>query len=434
MRLSGTREYNLLKQLAFTRMAGTPEEERAAGILADAVREIGLEPEIEEFDIEDAKQPVATLKVTAPYEKTYEVTGYKCCKSTPKEGLTARLIYAESILDANLVGAKDAFVLVQMPLTVEKYRRLLKAGVAGFITMGGDYYDNPKNTGIVTRKLRKTMTVHGVTTAAHIRVKDAMEMVEKNASEIHICVQNENETRKSRNVYAEIKGTDFPEEIVSFGAHYDSVEFSKGVYDNGSGAVILTEMLRYFKENPPKRTLRFQWYGSEEIGLEGSKYYVKAHEEDLEKHVLMINVDMAGTVLGREVAMVTADDSLRIFTEYFMKAKGYAVEVKQDTYSSDNMPFADKKIPAISFARYAAPGAGYYHSKNDHMTFMSAEALLRTTTHVLDFAKEMVNAAVFPVPKTMPDNMVEKIDKYFYKKEFKEAEEAAEKKQEKREE
>jgi hypothetical protein len=423
MRLSGTREYQLLKQLAYTRLAGTPEEEKAANLLADTIREIGLTPEIDIFDIEDAKQPTATLEVTAPYHKTYEVTGYKCCQSTPQEGVTAPIVYAESMLEANLVDVKNKFVLVQMPLTVEKYRRLLKAGVAGFITMDGDYYDNPKNTGIVTRKLRKTMTVHGVTTGAHIRVKDAMEMVEKHASEIHINVQNENETRKSRNVYAEIPGTQFPEEIISFGAHYDSVEFSKGVYDNASGAVILMEILRYFKENPSKRTLRFHWYGSEEIGLEGSKHFVKTHEEELDKHVLMINVDMAGPVIGRDVAMVTADDSLRVFTDYFMKNRGYAVEVEQRTYSSDNMPFADKKVPAISFARLAASGAGYYHSKNDHMTFMSAEALLKTTTHVLAFAEELVNAAVFPVPKSMPDNMVEKIDKYFYKKEFKEAEE-----------
>ncbi|SFQ51074.1 Peptidase family M28 [Lachnospiraceae bacterium XBB1006] len=429
MRLSGTREYQLLKQLAYTRLAGTPEEEKAANLLAETIREIGLTPEVDIFDIEDAKQPTATLTVTEPYCKTYEVTGYKCCKSTPEGGMDAPLIYAESMLDANLVNAKDAIVLVQMPLTVEKYRRLLKAGVAGFITMGGDYYDNPKDTGIVTRKLRKTMTVHGLTSGAHIRVKDAMEMVEKHASKIHLDVQNENEIRQSRNVYVELQGTEIPDEIVSFGAHYDSVEFSKGVYDNGSGAVILMELLRYFKENPPKRTLRFHWYGSEEIGLEGSKHFVKTHEAELEKHVLMINVDMAGPVLGRDVAIVTADDSLRVFTDYFMKTRGYAVDVAQRTYSSDNMPFADKKVPAISFARLAAPGAGYYHSKNDHMTFMSAETLLKTTLHVLDFAKEMVNAAVFPVPKTMPEDMVKKIDEYFYKKEFKEAEEKAQKSQ-----
>ena len=44
----------------------------------------------------------------------------------------------------------------------------------------------------------------------------------------------------------------------------------KGVYDNGAGSVINMEVLRYFKESRPKRTLDLMWYGSEEIGLEGA--------------------------------------------------------------------------------------------------------------------------------------------------------------------
>ncbi len=427
MRLSGKREYDLLKKFEFTRLAGSDEEKAAAKIITDTISEIGLEPEVEEFEIEDALFPTATLEVTAPYKKQYQVTGYKCCKSTDSNGWEGPLIYVENAMEANLVGVKDAFVLVNGFVNLQMYRNMLKAGVAGFITMDGDYYDKPSDTGILTRKLRKTMTVHGVTTAAHVRVKDAMEMVQKNASQIKINVQNTNKTFVSQNVYTTITGTEYPEEIISFGAHYDSVEFSKGVYDNASGAVILLEMLRYFKENPPKRTLRFQWYGSEEIGLEGSKAYVAKHEKDLENHVFMVNVDMAGPILGKEIAIVTAEDSLRIFTEYFMKTNGYAVEVKQDTYSSDNMPFADKKVPTISFARIGSKGAAYYHSKNDKMTFLSGESLLRTTQHVLHFSEMMANAVVFPVPKTMPEDMVEKIDKYFFKKEFEEAAKKAEK-------
>lgn len=424
MRLSGKREYDLLKRLSYTRLAGSEEEKKAAGILADTIREIGFTPEVEEFEIEDAQEPIATLEVTAPYHKTYQITGYKCCKSTDKDGWSGRLLYVDSALDADLVGAKDAFVLISTNyVNLETYRRLLKAGVAGFITIDGDYFDKPGSSDLNTRKLRTHMTVHGLLSAAHIRVKDAMEMVSKHATDIHINIQNTNETYTSQNVYTVVEGTDHPDEIISLGAHYDSVNFSKGVYDNASGSVILMEMLRYFKENPPKRTLRFQWYGSEELGLLGSKHYVKTHEEDLEKHIFMINVDMAGTFLGKEYAIVTAEDCLRIYTDYFMKMNGYGVEVKQDTYSSDNMPFSDKKIPSISFARFAASGAGYYHHRNDTMMFMSADSLLKTTKYVLDFTQTMANAAVFPVPRTMPENMVEKIDKYFFKKEFEEAEE-----------
>lgn len=62
---------------------------------------------------------------------------------------------------------------------------------------------------------------------------------------------------ESRNVVAEIPGTDKPEEVLLFSAHYDSVEFSEGAWDNGSGSVTILEICRYFQENPPERTVRF---------------------------------------------------------------------------------------------------------------------------------------------------------------------------------
>ena len=70
------------------------------------------------------------------------------------------------------------------------------------------------------------------------------------------------------------------------------------------------EVLRWFKENPPKRTVKFMWYGSEEIGLEGSWAFVKAHKDELKDHLLMINTDVGGPVLGRETISVTAEESL----------------------------------------------------------------------------------------------------------------------------
>lgn len=428
MRISGKREYDFLKKIGFVRMAGTAEELQAANMIADEVKAIGFEPQLESFEIEDAKEPTATLTVLAPYKKTYTVTGYKCLQSTPDNGWEGELIYVEDALDVNLAYAKGKFVLVNgRSVNLETYQRLLKAEVAGFITMGGTVIDKESETDLAVMKSRKIFTEQGLTTGIHIRIKDGMELVKKHASRIHVTMHNENEVRTSQNVCVTVPGTDFSKEVISLGAHYDSVRFSTGVYDNGAGSVILLELLRYFKENPPKRTLQFNWYGSEEIGLEGSKHYVKDHEKELENHVLMINVDVAGPYLGKEIAFVTAEESLQHFTDYFMKTRGYAVKVEQDIYSSDNMPFADKKVPAISFCRFAPQGGAFIHDRHDTMFTMSAEALAHTTEYVLEFTKTMANAIAFPVPKTMPDNMVEKIDKYLYKKEFKELEEKKEK-------
>ena len=90
--------------------------------------------------------------------------------------------------------------------------------------------------------------------------------------------------------------------------------------------------------------------------------------------------------------------------------------------SSDSIPFADNGIPAINFSRDGAKGAAYIHNRFDTMEFLSAEALGKTLEIVLTYADTLINAAVFPVEKKIPDNIKEDIDKYLYKKELAEAE------------
>ena len=71
------------------------------------------------------------------------------------------------------------------------------------------------------------------------------------------------------------------DEIITFSAHYDSVSYSKGAYDNASGSACILELLAYFNQHKPDRTLRFIWCGSEEEGLLGSRDYVEKHKKDL---------------------------------------------------------------------------------------------------------------------------------------------------------
>ena len=95
--------------------------------------------------------------------------------------------------------------------------------------------------------------------------------------------------------------------------------------------------------------------------------------------------------------------------------------MKQGIYSSDSIPFADSGIPGVNFTRFGAQGASYIHNRFDTLDFLSAQALAKTTEIVLAFSKEMANAAVLPVERKIPQNMVEEVEKYLYKKELAEA-------------
>jgi len=240
-------------------------------------------------------------------------------------------------------------------------------------------------------------------------------MVKNKASKIHVELIMEDVDLTSQNVVVTLEGTKYPEEIISFGAHYDSVPYSTGVYDNGAGSVIIMELLRHFKENPPMRTVKFMWYGSEEVGLLGSKAYLKDHEEELKKHLLMINVDVAGSILGKEMALVTAEQSLVDYIDQMAKIKGFPLKVEQDIYSSDSTAFADEGIPSLTFCRFAPQGGAFIHTRNDVMEYLSAEALELTTIITKEFSESVIDSVAFPIEKKVPENMRKKLDEYFDK-------------------
>lgn len=421
MEICGKREMELLEKIGFTRIAGSPEEEKAAQILKEECDKLGVPAIIQPFEIEQGIVEEATLEILEPFQQEIPVTGYQCAQNTPEEGLEAPFLYVENADDVSLSDARGKIVLVNGYMRVPLFRKLMKAGVAGIVTMEGQLRDKREETDLSTRKLRRTLRAFGNVPMVHTRVLDAIDMVRKGACKARLVLKGRTEEWTSHNVIATVLGTEKPEEIVSFGAHYDSVDFSKGVYDNGAGSVINMEVLRYFAENPPKRTLKFMWYGSEEIGLEGSWAYVKAHKEELEAHKLMINVDVGGPVLGVDRITATAEKALASYLEYFVKIHGFTAEVKQGIYSSDSIPFADSGVPGVNFSRDGAPGAAYIHDRFDTLSFLSAEMLEKTTRIVLEFGKEMANAALVPVERKIPQNIQEDVEKYLYKKELSEA-------------
>ena len=268
MEICGKREMELLKKIGFTRIGGSPEELKAAEILKAECDAMGVPAIIEPFEIEQGIVEEAKLEILEPFHQEYPVTGYQCAENTPEGGFAAEFVYVENGTDVDLRDVKGKIVLVNGYMRVPLFRKLMKAGVAGIVTMEGELRDNREETDLSTRKLRRTLRAFGNVPMVHTRVLDAFDMVRRGACKARMVLKGRTEEWTSHNVVATVLGTEKPEEILSFGAHYDSVEFSKGVYDNGAGSVINMEVLRYFQENPPKRTLKFMWYGSEEIGLD----------------------------------------------------------------------------------------------------------------------------------------------------------------------
>jgi Zn-dependent M28 family amino/carboxypeptidase len=104
-----------------------------------------------------------------------------------------------------------------------------------------------------------------------------------------------NETRTNVNVIAELPGKN-ADNVVMAGAHLDSVPAGPGINDDGSGSAALLETALKMAEVKPENTVRFAWWGAEELGLVGSTAYVEGlSQAERDRIALYMNYDMVGS-------------------------------------------------------------------------------------------------------------------------------------------
>ncbi len=100
----------------------------------------------------------------------------------------------------------------------------------------------------------------------------------------------------SHNVIAEIKGSEFPNEIILVGGHLDSWDKGEGAHDDGAGCVQAMEVIYLFKKLgiQPKRTIRCVLFMNEENGMKGALKYEEEATKNGEKHIACIESDRGG--------------------------------------------------------------------------------------------------------------------------------------------
>ena len=99
------------------------------------------------------------------------------------------------------------------------------------------------------------------------------------------------------NIIGELKGTKYPHEIITVGAHLDSWDICEGAHDDGAGIVQTVEILRTLKAlgYTPNRTIRFVLFANEENGMRGAvKYADEAAAAKSEKHIFGLESDAGG--------------------------------------------------------------------------------------------------------------------------------------------
>ena len=269
------------------RVAGGDQERAAADYIADEMASYGLDVEIQTFPIiyfEDVGSELIVVDgdILAPNTLSYSPSGdftsgvVYCGLGYPEDfppevagsiALIKRgeMSFYDKTVNASAAGAQAVIIFNHSP--------------GNFFGTLGDITDIPA----VSISLEQGSAL--------------LDLVNGGPVTVSLSVSTDAYPTTSQNVIGTLEGRDPSQGIVYIGGHYDSVSAGPGANDNATGTASVLETARVLatRGHKTKATLKFIAFGAEEIGLNGSEYYVTTNEAELvEKGLGMINLDMVG--------------------------------------------------------------------------------------------------------------------------------------------
>lgn len=296
----------LLTETHGHRLSGSPQLERAIDWIIARMKEDGLDNvKGEPVMVPRWVRGEESAEMILPRRAPLPMLGLGGSIGTPASGITAEVMVASSFadLEKRASEAKGKIVLFTFPWTnygeTGAYRRqgaiaAAKAGaLASLIRSVTPYSMRTPHTG----SMAYDTTVRKIPHAA-LAPEDAdmiARMVargEKVVVKLTMSAQTLPDVQ-SRNVMGEIRGSQFPDEVIVMGGHIDSWDVGRGAMDDAGGVVAAWEALRVLKRLglTPKRTIRVVGWTNEENGMRGGNAYRDAHKAELDNHLLAIESD-----------------------------------------------------------------------------------------------------------------------------------------------
>lgn len=321
--------------------------------------------------------------------------------STPTGGITAAVVDVgkgtEEEFEALRGEIAGRFVLAREGggRRAGKMRRALDAGAVGLVMLSrkerepiiGGCHEQPRPEPAVV-----------------IRYADGENLAERLAAGEEVRLNLNLETRvwnaTPNNVIAEIPGTGpLKDEIVVVSAHLDGWHLGEAALDNAVGSVVILETARALRQIgwQPRRTVRFVWYMGEEQGLFGSRAYVTRHADELDRHVAVVNVDMAGR--PDKFGHFNHPELEPFLVEITRKLRGY--EMSEEIWESkgswsDHAPFMWEGIPAMAIGADIGPTVIAYHTADDTYDKVDRVRTIPTSAVLGVLVRNLADATDYP--------------------------------------
>lgn len=186
--------------------------------------------------------------------------------------------------------------------------------------------------------------------------------------------------KPSHNVVAEIKGSEYPEEIILVGGHMDSWDVAGGAHDDGAGCVHAMEVIRTLRAigYQPKRTIRCVLFMNEENGLGGALAYAKESNAKGEYHMAALESDSGGfTPRG-----FSFDASDAAFTPLYQQIVGwegllepFGLHFWKGGGGADISPLKSQNGILIGLRPDTQRYFDFHHTKNDNISAVNEREL-----------------------------------------------------------
>ena len=320
-----------------------------------------------------------SLDLILPFKKSMAMLGLGGSIATPKGGIKAEVVVVNSFdeLDEKQNDVRGKIVLFNAPFTTYgetvqyRYKGASSAArygaLASLIRSVGSWSMNTPHTGAMTYDRDQPKIPH-----AAITMEDAMMLGRLQGRGEKIVLHLRMEARSvadrwSRNVIAELPGSEFPEEIVVLGGHIDSWDVGQGAHDDAGGCVAAWQAVKLIKELglQPKRTLRVVLWTNEENGGRGNKNYRDEHFDELKDHILAIESD-GGVFNPRGFGFTGSDESRDILTDISRLLLPIdANAIFKGGRAADIAPLNDEGVPVMSLKVDGSKYFWYHHTNAD---------------------------------------------------------------------
>ena len=353
------------------RLAGSPEEYRAAEYIRDEFLKYSSNVTIEEYPVYERCVESEKLEVCIDGKwQEFPCSLFSSASDTQGKTVTGDLVFFDTATgyqrpDLSFLTGK---AVVHLGCHIEdenSYRRLMEAKPAFILFVDTRYTGTvPLADGLFPVYVKK----YGAVPCLNVAYFDAWKWLQKKAVSARITVTGGCRLSKTTVVVCEIPGTDPESGVLYAGGHHDTQAGTVGADDNAIGSAAVIELARILSQTPHKRTFRLISFGAEEQLSVGSASYVRAHRREIEKNgVFMCNFDSFGSALGwMKLTLSVTPEMSSLIARHLHAYDVYYTENFAPCPYTDQFPFAACGVPGIWINRPNCVAGCYYHHRVDN--------------------------------------------------------------------